>query len=87
MFHSDYIILSIYLVVSLFYFWTALYFSHYTYRHFKYINQQGLLNNQEIFRDQANSGTGYYQMQNPMIVDNSRTPNTNYYQGQGVPIG
>ena len=36
--------LSLYVLMSFFYFSTAIYFSHYAYRHFKAMNQDGLLN-------------------------------------------
>ncbi len=35
--------MSIYLIFSFFYFSAAIYFSHYAYRHFKAMNQDGML--------------------------------------------
>lgn len=73
--------------MSFFYFGTAIYFSHYAYRHFKAMNQQGLLDGMNFGppgnpnRGQGDDGGNYRRVQDPP------TTNQTAFQGQGVRIG
>lgn len=43
MFKSDTVFVSLYVIMSFLYFGNAIYFSHYAYRHFKALNQEGMM--------------------------------------------
>lgn len=78
---------SVYTLMSFFYFTIAIYFSHYAYRHFKAMNQQGLLGGMN-FMPPANPGgaaepTDYRRVQEPQ----QQTRPQGYFQGDAVRIG
>lgn len=77
---------SVYLVVSFFYFTNAIYLSHYAYRHFKAMSQQGLLDAMNFGPpadpNRAQEGAAdYRRVQEPQQANNF------VFGGQGVRIG
>jgi hypothetical protein len=73
--------------MSFFYFSTAIYFSHYAYRHFKAMNQEGMLGGMNVMppnnpNADADNGGDYRRVQDPP-ANNNFVP----FQGQGVRLG
>jgi hypothetical protein len=74
--------------MSFFYFSTAIYFSHYAYRHFKAISQEGMLGGMNFMppnnpnADANNDGGDYRRVQEPPANNNFVA-----FQGQGVRLG
>lgn len=85
---------SLYVLISFFYFSTAIYFSHYAYKHFKSISQDGLLNGMNFGGAMGpNQGFQENEGEYQRVQDNAPAPapannrNNNVFQGQGVRIG
>ncbi len=71
--------------MSFFYFTVAIYFSHYAYRHFKAMNQQGMLGGMNIMppvNPNADVEPGNYRR-----VQEPNNAQPGIFQGQGVRIG
>lgn len=76
--------------MSFFYFSSAIYFSHFAYRHFKSMSQQGLLDGMNIAPPgfpNANANPNANQNDNYRRMPENNTPAQQHFQGQGVMIG